>query len=100
MENPHQQYQQEGQIHPRLHQKKSAPLPNALQEECLSGSCPFHTRVWECCLGPLPQERHRQAREIVQRSAARFVTGDYKSRHEGCVTNMLTDLDLPSLEER
>ena len=38
--------------------------------------------------------------ERVQRSAARFITGDYKSRHEGCVTNMLDDLDLPSLEER
>ena len=38
--------------------------------------------------------------ERVQRSAARFFTGDYKSRHEECVTNMLTDLDLPSLEER
>ena len=38
--------------------------------------------------------------ERVQRSAARFITGDYKSRHEGCVTNMLTDLDLPSLEKR
>ena len=38
--------------------------------------------------------------ERVQRSAARFITGDYKSRHEGCVTNMLDDLDHPSLEER
>ena len=31
--------------------------------------------------------------ERVQRSAARFITGDYKSRQEGCVTKMLTDLD-------
>ena len=69
MENPHQQYQQEGQFHPRLLQKKSAPLPNALQEECLSGSCPFQARVWECCLGPLPQERHRQARESPEISS-------------------------------
>ena len=38
--------------------------------------------------------------ERVQRSAARFITCDYKSRHEGCVTNMLDDLDLHSLEER
>ena len=38
--------------------------------------------------------------ERVQRSAACFITGDYKSRHEGCITNMLSKLDLPSLEER
>ena len=38
--------------------------------------------------------------ERVQRSAARFITGDYKSRHGECVTNMLDDLHLPSLEER
>ena len=38
--------------------------------------------------------------ERAQRSAARFITGDYKSRHKGYVTNMLDILDLPSLEER
>ena len=38
--------------------------------------------------------------ERVQRSAAWFITGDYESRHQGCVTNMLDDPDLPSLEER
>ena len=96
MENRHQQHQQEGKFHPRLPQKKSAPLPNALQEECLSGSCPFQTRVWECCY--LKNDINRLER--VQRSVARFITGDYKSRHEGCVTNMLTDLDLPSIVER
>ena len=38
--------------------------------------------------------------EIIQRRAARFITGDYKSRETGCVTNMLKQLDLPSLQER
>ena len=38
--------------------------------------------------------------ERVQRSAARFITRDYKSREEGCFTKMLTDLGLSSLEER
>ena len=38
--------------------------------------------------------------ERVQRSAARFITRDYKSREEGCVTKMLNDLRLSSLEER
>ena len=38
--------------------------------------------------------------EKIQRSAARFITRDYRSRHEGCVTEMLQDLGLQSLEER
>mgnify|MGYP001822749514 CR=1 FL=1 len=38
--------------------------------------------------------------ERVQRNGARFITGDYKSRQEGAVTNMLKDLDLPSLRDR
>ena len=31
---------------------------NKKQEERLPGSCPFQNRVWESCLGPLPQEQH------------------------------------------
>ena len=38
--------------------------------------------------------------EKVQRQAARFVTGDYSSREQGCVTKMLQDLQLPSLQDR
>lgn len=38
--------------------------------------------------------------EKVQRQAARFITGDYSSRDHGCVTRMLQDLALPSLQDR
>jgi hypothetical protein len=38
--------------------------------------------------------------ERIQRNGTRFVTGDYKSRHEGAVTNMLKNLDLPTLQDR
>ena len=38
--------------------------------------------------------------EKIQRSAARFITKDYKSRHDGCVTEMMRDLGLPTPEER
>ena len=38
--------------------------------------------------------------ERVQRKAARFITGDYKTREEGCVTRMLETLELSSLEQR
>ena len=38
--------------------------------------------------------------EQTQRQAARFISGDYKSREQGCVTNMLENLELLSLQER
>jgi hypothetical protein len=38
--------------------------------------------------------------EKVQRKAARFISGDYKSRDRGCVSRMLKDLELPLLQER
>ena len=38
--------------------------------------------------------------EKVQRKAARFISGDYKSRYRGCVTRMLKSHELPLLEER
>ena len=50
-------------------------------------------------MGPIPKTRHRQL-ERVQRQAARFITGDYKTREEGCVTRMLETLELSSLEQR
>lgn len=38
--------------------------------------------------------------ERIQRGAARFITGNYKDRQPGCVTKMLEDLNLPSLQNR
>ena len=38
--------------------------------------------------------------EKVQRRAAHFITGDYKTRSPGSVTSMLKNLDLPLLQER
>ncbi|XP_052777822.1 uncharacterized protein LOC128215143 [Mya arenaria] len=38
--------------------------------------------------------------ERIQRIGARFITGDYKSRQEGCVSQMLQNLQLRSLQER
>ena len=38
--------------------------------------------------------------KIIQRPTARFINRDYRSRQEGCVTNMRQDLDLPTLQER
>ena len=38
--------------------------------------------------------------ENIQRRAARLIARDYKSRHEGAVTEMLENLELPFLQER
>ncbi|KAH3738382.1 hypothetical protein DPMN_045016 [Dreissena polymorpha] len=38
--------------------------------------------------------------EGVQRSAARFITRDYRSRQPGCVTEMLHKLELSPLQDR
>ena len=38
--------------------------------------------------------------ERIQRQGARFITGDYRSKEKGCMTRMLEDLDLPTLQRR
>ena len=38
--------------------------------------------------------------EKIQHRAARFVIGDYRSRHPGSVTTMITNLNLDTLEHR
>jgi hypothetical protein len=36
--------------------------------------------------------------ERVQRQAARFISGNYRNREEGYITNLPSDLDLPALQ--
>ena len=38
--------------------------------------------------------------ERIQRQSARFVNRDYRSREKGCMTKMLKDLELPTLQQR
>ena len=38
--------------------------------------------------------------ERIQHQSARFITCDYKTREPGCITKMLIDLELPTLEKR
>ncbi|KAH3848556.1 hypothetical protein DPMN_090933 [Dreissena polymorpha] len=38
--------------------------------------------------------------ERIHRQAARFITGDCRSRDEGCVSSMLKTLELQSLQDR
>ena len=38
--------------------------------------------------------------EKIQRKAVNFIPGDYATREPGCVSNMLKDQDLLSLQDR
>ena len=44
-------------------------------------------------------KRHRQI-AIHTKKGARFLNKNFKSRNEGCMTNMLSELQLPSLQSR
>ena len=47
-----------------------------------------------------PLEKNIYKLEKIQRKAARFIKNDFRSKTPGCVTKMLCDLDLPSLQSR
>ena len=55
----------------------------------------YGSSIWDAYL-----QKDINSIEKVQRQAARFIKGDHKSCEEGCVTNILNDLDLPSLQQR
>ena len=47
-----------------------------------------------------PLEKDIYKLEKINRKAARFITGDFRSKTPGCVTAMLHDLNLPTLQSR
>ena len=55
----------------------------------------YASTVWDPYL-----EQDIQVLEKTQRKAARFITGDYHSRDPGCMTKMLQELELPTLQRR
>ena len=99
MDLPYQQNLTEGQLHPRLPSQKLETLPRKLQKNSIPRLNPLIIRIQFSSLGSTPPERHRKTRKI-QRQAARFITGDYSSRDQGCVTRMLKDLPIPLLQDR
>ena len=56
----------------------------------------YGASIWD----PFDHKKDIDKLEIIQRQAARFVTRDYRSREPGCVTKMLKDLDLATLQSR
>ena len=58
-----------------------------------------YIRICQHFLVPIHQGRHTVAKiERVERQSARFIMADYS--HHSSVTNMLTNLKLPSLDHR
>jgi hypothetical protein len=55
----------------------------------------YSSVVWDPHLA-----KHIDKIERIQRQAARFITGDYRSQDEGCVSSMLKTLELQSLQDR
>ena len=47
-----------------------------------------------------PLEKDIYKLEKINRKAARFIKGDFKTRKQGCVAEMLNELKLPTLESR
>ena len=90
---------------------KALPIKAFLQRNLIR-SCPSHIklqcyttmirptyiRICQHCLVPLHTKKDISKIERVQRQSARFIMADY-SRHSS-VTNMLANLNLPSLEYR
>ena len=70
-----------------------------MQKNGLYIPCTLNFRLWIYCVGPLPKQDIEKL-ERVQKQAACFITGDYRTREEGCVTGMLQSLELSSLENR
>ena len=54
----------------------------------------YGSSVWDPHL-----EKDKESLEKIQKKAARFIKGDHRSRSTGCVTEMLRDLDLASLQQ-
>jgi hypothetical protein len=65
---------------------KNAEEPHALVRSTME----YGSIIWD----PYTQQEITKL-ESIQRRGARFITKDYKSREEGCMTKMLNELNLP-----
>ena len=61
----------------------------------VSSTLEYSSIVWDPYL-----QKDTDKLEKVQRRAARFITGSYTSRDQGCVSQMLAELNLPPLQDR
>ena len=71
------------------------PVKKATYTDMVRPALEFASTVWD----PVTQ-KNIQLLEQVQRRAARYVFNNYSDRQPGCVTQMVTDLQWETLEER
>ena len=76
------------------------PLSRLQEKTSLHLPCPLCFRIQRCSLGPLPAKHDTNELEKIQRCVARFINQNYKDRTPGCVTTMLRDPGLQSLQNR
>ena len=68
------------------------------EADILSG-VPQGTIICSNNMGHIYPEGYRQARTYPKTSSS-IITRDYRSRYTGCVTKILKDLELPTLQQR
>ena len=54
----------------------------------------YESVIWD------PYTKQEITKPVSIQRGARFITKDYKSREEGCMTKMLNELNLPTLQSR
>ena len=81
-----------------LPKTKYTQMSNQQQTDGIHCPCARCLRIRSHSVGPIPPGGHRYILEQIQHRAARFITGDYRSRHPGSVTTMLTNLNHDTLD--
>ena len=101
MEDSRQQHHKEGQLHPRLFAQKPSVLPPSCRKTAyislVHSALEYSGVVWD----PY-QQNDTDKLENIQRCAVCFINLNYKVKDHtpGCVTNMLRNLGLQSLQIR
>ena len=99
MEDSRQQHHKEGQLHPRLFAQKPSVLPPSCRKTAyislVHSALEYSAVVWD-----LYQQNDTDKLENIQRCAARSINQNYKDRTPRCVTTMLRDPGLQSLQNR
>ena len=70
-----------------------------MQKNCIYCSRKINYGIWINHMGTIYKTRNNKTGEYSKKGS-RFITKDYKSREEGCITKMLNELNLPTLQSR
>ena len=80
--------------------KKGVATPHEYLVECYHLSLARSTLEYRSIVWDPYLQKDIDKLENVQRQATRFITRNYISMEQGCVSQMLAELDLPPLQDR